>query len=268
MTSSGLVQVHHLNRNAVIYIRQSTGHQVLSNLESRKMQHAMRAEAQRLGWDDHRIEIVEADTGVSAQSTAGRDGYKNLLSEVALGHVGIVFSYESARLSRNCSDWYPLLDICAYKGCLIADHDGIYDPSSPNGRLLLGMKGILGEIELHTLRGRLIAGVQNKARRGELALALPAGLLRLEDDRAVKDPNLQVQEAVRSRIQLLPRIEVHFQGRAALQPARSAHTTSLSKPGDALAPADRCRSGCHPSQPGICGSVRLRKNSHHQVNGC
>jgi len=196
MTSSGLVQVHHLNRNAVIYIRQSTGHQVLSNLESRRMQHAMRAEAQRLGWDDHRIEIVEANTGVSAQSTAGRDGYKNLLSEVALGHVGIVFSYESARLSRNCSDWYPLLDICAYKGCLIADRDGIYDPSSPNGRLLLGMKGILSEIELHTLRGRLIAGVQNKARRGELALALPAGLLRLEDGRAVKDPNLQVQETV------------------------------------------------------------------------
>jgi DNA invertase Pin-like site-specific DNA recombinase/predicted DNA-binding transcriptional regulator AlpA len=196
MTNSGLVQVHHLNRDAVIYIRQSTGHQVLSNLESRRMQHALRSEAQRLGWDDHHIAVVEADTGVSAQSTAGRNGYKNLLSEVALGHVGIVFSYESARLSRNCSDWYPLLDVCAYKGCLIADRDGVYDPSTPNGRLLLGMKGILSEIELHTLRGRLIAGVQNKARRGELALALPAGLLRLEDGRVVKDPNLQVQEAV------------------------------------------------------------------------
>jgi DNA invertase Pin-like site-specific DNA recombinase len=196
MTSSGLVQPHHTDRKAVIYIRQSTGHQVLSNVESRKMQHAMREHAQRLGWPDSRIEIVEADTGVSAQSTAGRDGYKNLLSEVALGHVGLVLSYESARLSRNCSDWYPLLDVCAFKSCLIADRDGVYDPGTPNGRLLLGMKGILSEVELHTIRGRLIAGVQNKARRGELALALPAGLVRLEDGRAVKDPNLQVQHAI------------------------------------------------------------------------
>lgn len=196
MTSSGLVQPHHVDRKAVIYIRQSTGHQVLSNVESRKMQHAMRDHARRLGWADSRVEVVEADTGVSAQSTAGRDGYKNLLSEVALGHVGIVLSYESARLSRNCSDWYPLLDVCAFKDCLIADRDGVYDPGTPNGRLLLGMKGILSEVELHTIRGRLIAGVQNKARRGELALALPAGLLRLEDGRAVKDPNLQVQHAI------------------------------------------------------------------------
>jgi DNA invertase Pin-like site-specific DNA recombinase len=196
MTSSGLVQSHHVDRKAVIYIRQSTGHQVLSNVESRKMQHAMRDHARRLGWAESRVEVVEADTGVSAQSTAGRDGYKNLLSEVALGHVGIVFSYESARLSRNCSDWYPLLDVCAFKNCLIADRDGVYDPGTPNGRLLLGMKGIVSEVELHTIRGRLIAGVQNKARRGELALALPAGLLRLEDGRAVKDPNLQVQQAI------------------------------------------------------------------------
>lgn len=196
MSSSGIVQQQHLNRKAVIYIRQSTGHQVLSNVESRRMQHAMRDHARRLGWGDDQVEVVEADTGVSAQSTAGRDGYKNLLSEVALGQVGIVISYESARLSRNCSDWYPLLDVCAFKDCLIADRDGVYDSGTPNGRLLLGMKGILSEVELHTIRGRLIAGVQNKARRGELALALPAGLLRLEDGRAVKDPDLQVQQAI------------------------------------------------------------------------
>ena len=176
MSSSALVQPHHLRRRAVIYIRQSTGHQVLTNVESRKMQYAMREHAQRLGWADGSIELIEVDTGVSGQSTAGREGYKNLLSEVALGEVGIVLSYESARLSRNCSDWYPLLDVCAYKDCLIADRDGVYDASSANGRLLLGMKGILSEVELHTLQGRLLAGIQNKARRGELALPLPAGL--------------------------------------------------------------------------------------------
>lgn len=196
MSSSGLVQSQHLNRQAVIYIRQSSGHQVLSNVESRKMQHAMREHVRGLGWDEDRVKVVEADTGVTGQTAAGREGYKNLLSEVALGRVGIVVSYESARLSRNCSDWYPLLDVCAYKDCLIADRDGIYDPATPNGRMLLGMKGILSEIELHTLRGRLVAGVQNKARRGELALALPAGLVRQEDGRAVKDPDLQVKQAI------------------------------------------------------------------------
>jgi DNA invertase Pin-like site-specific DNA recombinase len=196
MSNSGLVQPQHLSRKAVIYIRQSTGHQVLTNQESGRMQLAMKEHARRLGWDDHLIEVVEADTGISGKTTAGRDGYKNLLSEVALGQVGVVLSYESARLSRNCSDWYPLLDLCTYRGCLIADRDGIYDASTANGRLLLGMKGILSEIELHTLRGRLVAGVRNKASRGELALSLPAGLIRLEDGRVVKDPNVQVQRCI------------------------------------------------------------------------
>jgi DNA invertase Pin-like site-specific DNA recombinase len=196
MSSCELVQPHHRSRKAVIYIRQSSGHQVLTNIESRQMQHAMREHAQKLGWDDSQIEVVEADTGITAASTAGRDAYKDLLAQVALGHVGLILSYESARLARNCTDWYPLLDLCSYKSCLIADRDGVYDPSSPNGRLLLGMKGILSEVELHTLRGRLVAGVQNKARRGDLALALPVGLLRQEDGRVVKDPDLQVQQAI------------------------------------------------------------------------
>ena len=191
-----LIYPHHLQRRAVIYIRQSSVHQVLSNLESQKLQLAMHDRAIQLGWDASLVEIVQTDTGTSAQSTAGRLGYKNLLSELALGEIGIIISYESTRLSRNCSDWYPLLDLCALHHCLIADRDGVYDPSSPNGRLLLGMKGILSEVELHTLRGRLLAGVRNKAQRGELALALPVGLLRLEDGSVVKDPDKQVQDTL------------------------------------------------------------------------
>src|SRR4029453_13448743 len=178
MTTSALVQPQQLHRKAVIYIRQSTGHQGLTNTESLHLQHAMRDHAHQLGWRDEQIEVVAADLGRSAQSTAGRDGYKALLAEVALGHVGIVLSYERTRLSRNCTDWYPLLDLCAYNHCLIEDSDGVYDAATPNGRLLLGMKGIVSVIELHTLRGRLIAGVQQKAQRGDLALILPAGLLR------------------------------------------------------------------------------------------
>ncbi len=196
MIASGLVQAHHLSRKAVIYIRQSTGHQVLTNLESQRMQRAMRDHAVNLGWPDNLIETVEVDTGVSGKSTVDRVGYRNLLSEVGQGLVGAVLSYESARLSRNCSDWYPLLDRCAFTDCLIGDRDGIYDPCCANGRLLLGMKGILSEVELHTLRGRLVAGSLNKARRGELRLNLPAGLVRLKGDRVVKDPDLRVQGAI------------------------------------------------------------------------
>lgn len=186
----------HLHRKAVIYIRQSTGHQVLTNQESQRMQLDMKAHALRLGWPESSTEIVEADTGNSAKTTAGRAGYKNLLSELALGEVGIVLSYESTRLSRNCSDWYPLLDLCTLHGCLIGDRDGVYDPSTSNGRLLLGMKGIVSELELHTLRGRLTAGIDNKARRGELAQRLPVGYIHLDDGAVVKDPDLQVQETI------------------------------------------------------------------------
>jgi DNA invertase Pin-like site-specific DNA recombinase len=196
MSITPVVHPHHLSRKAVIYMRQSTGHQVLTNTESQQLQHAMREHARQLGWPDERIEVVETDLGRSAQSTQRRDGYKTLLADVALGQVGIVLSYESTRLSRNCTDWYPLLDLCAYNQCLIADRDGVYDASTPNGRLLLGMKGIVSEVELHTLRGRLIAGVQQKAQRGDLALALPAGLLRQEDGGVVKAPDRAVQHAI------------------------------------------------------------------------
>src|SRR5499426_3595061 len=196
MSTTVLAQPQHLSRKAVIYIRQSTGHQVLTNTESQQLQHAMREHARHLGWPDDRIEVVATDMGRTAQSTERRDGYKALLAEVALGQVGIVLSYESTRLSRNCTDWYPLLDLCAYQQCLIADRDGVYDAANPNGRLLVGMKGILSEVELHTLRGRLIAGVQQKAQRGDLALALPAGLLRQDDGVVVKDPDRAVQHAI------------------------------------------------------------------------
>jgi len=107
-----------------------------------------------------------------------------------------VLSYESTRLSRNGTDWYPLLDVCAYNQCLIADRDGVYDAATPKGRLLVGMKGIVSEVALHTLRGRLLAGVQQQAQRGAVALALPAGLLRQADGVVVKDPDRAVQQAI------------------------------------------------------------------------
>jgi DNA invertase Pin-like site-specific DNA recombinase len=113
MSMTPVAQPHHLSRKAVISMRQSTGHQVLTNTERQQLQHAMREHARQLGWPDERSEVVETDLGRSAQSTARRDGDKALLAAVALGQVGIVLSYESTRLSRHCTDWYPLLDLCA-----------------------------------------------------------------------------------------------------------------------------------------------------------
>ena len=140
--------------------------------------------------------MIDADLGFTGSEAAHREGFKELSARVTLGQIGIVLSSEVTRLSRNCSDWYPLLDICGYRGCLIADHDGVYDPATVNGRLVLGLKGTLSEMELHTISSRMRAGILNKAERGELALGLPTGLVRDEHGLVHKDPNLEVQDRI------------------------------------------------------------------------
>lgn len=194
--SEQLVTAGHLARKAVIYVRQSTPHQVLTNHESLALQYALKKRATALGWRADDVEVIDADLGFSGSEAAHRAGFKELTARIALSRIGIVLSSEVTRLSRNCSDWYPLLDICGYKGCLIADHDGVYDPATVNGRLVLGLKGTLSEMELHTIRGRLTAGLVNKAERGELALQLPTGLVRDEHGLVHKDPNLEVQDRI------------------------------------------------------------------------
>jgi DNA invertase Pin-like site-specific DNA recombinase len=194
MSRSELVTAQHLQRKALIYIRQSTPHQVLSNQESLRLQYALHQRALELGWRPEDIEIIDADLGVTATSAVHRVGFQELVAKVTLGQVGIILSVDVMRLSRNCSDWYPLLDVCGYRGCLIGDRDGISDPGSANGRLLLGLKGQLSELELHTIRARMTAGLLNKAQRGELALSLPVGLIRDEIGKVQKDPNREVQD--------------------------------------------------------------------------
>jgi DNA invertase Pin-like site-specific DNA recombinase len=193
---SELVTPRHLNRKAVIYIRQSSPQQVLTHQESLHLQYALRQRAGDLGWSDGDIDIIDRDLGLSGAAADHRVGFKDLIARVTLGEVGLVLSYDVTRLARNCSDWYPLLDLCGYRGCLIADRDGIYDPGSPNGRLLLGLKGTISEVELHTLRGRLTAGLLSKAQRGELALLLPTGLTRDAAGTVTKDPDLEVQARI------------------------------------------------------------------------
>lgn len=168
-------------------------------LTSQKLKYALRDRAQGLGWHDDDIDIIDMDLGQSGADIAFRAGYQNLVSEIALGNVGMILAIEATRLGRNCTHWYQLLDLCGHHDCLIADRDGVYDPVSINGRLLLGLKGQISELELHTIRARMTSGLLNKAQRGELALRLPTGLQRLESGIVIKDPNLGVQ----SRIELI-----------------------------------------------------------------
>ena len=196
MKTSELVTPQHLQLKAIIYIRQSSPHQILSNQESLKLQYGLRQRAIDLGWTNEQIEIIDSDLGTTAAAAEHRTGFKELIAQVTLGQVGIILSYDVTRLSRNCSDWYPLLDLCGYRNCLIADRDGVYDPGSANGRLLLGLKGQISELELHTIRSRLRAGLLNKAQRGELELRLPVGLVRDEQGIVQKHPNQEVQDRI------------------------------------------------------------------------
>jgi DNA invertase Pin-like site-specific DNA recombinase len=190
------VTARHLSRKAVVYIRQSHPQQVLNNQESLRLQYALCRRACDLGWEEADVEVVDTDLGLSGTALDHRRGFRDLIARVTLGEVGIILSYDVTRLARNCSDWYPLLDLCGYRQCLIADRDGVYDPGSANGRLLLGLKGTISEVELHTMRGRLTAGLLSKAERGELALPLPAGLARAADGAVIKDPDREVQDRI------------------------------------------------------------------------
>ena len=194
MNTSELILPSHLARRAAVYIRQSTAQQVTTNQESLRLQYALTHRAQELGWPESLVDVVDADLGRSGATTEGRTGFQELVAQVALGQIGILIAYDATRLARNCSHWYQLLDLCGRANCLIADRDGVYDPSSVNGRLLLGLKGQISELELHTIRARLTAGIRNKAQRGELAVMLPTGLERLATGDVVKTPDREVQD--------------------------------------------------------------------------
>ena len=189
----------HWKRLACVYVRQSTLKQVQHNRESQVNQYQLVERAEVLGWARERIHVIDADLGVSGKSSENRTGFKELVAEVSLGHVGIIFGYEVSRLARNNGDWYHLLDLAAVFGTLIADTDGIYDPKLYNDRLLLGLKGTMSEAELHLIRNRLDAGRLSQVHRGEFRQMLPTGLVRLDDGSVVKDPD----EGIRHTIELV-----------------------------------------------------------------
>ena len=190
------VQQRHLDRGAYLYIRQSSMRQVMENAESAKRQYALRGRAVALGWRDEQIVVIDNDQGESGASAAWREGFQRLVSDVGMGHAGIVMGLEVSRLARNNADWQRLLEICALADTLILDEDGVYDPASFNDRLLLGLKGTMSEAELHVIKARLRGGILNKARRGEFRCPLPTGLVYDDLGNVALDPDMQVRETI------------------------------------------------------------------------
>jgi DNA invertase Pin-like site-specific DNA recombinase len=191
------IRPRHLDRLAIVYVRQSTAQQVLEHRESAALQYDLRRRAIALGWAADRVIVIDEDQGHSGETAEGRLGFQRLLAEIGLDHVGIVLGVEMSRLARSCKDWHQLLELCAIFQSLLADQDGLYDPGDYNDRLLLGLKGTMSEAELHILRGRMLAGRRNKARRGELFNHAPIGFVRIPGAGMTLDPDEQARDVVR-----------------------------------------------------------------------
>jgi DNA invertase Pin-like site-specific DNA recombinase len=206
MSDLGKITEQHRRRRAVVYVRQSTVAQLERNHESRARQYALRDRAIELGWPAAGVSVVDEDLGRSGASTDGRLGFKELVAEVGLGHVGLVLALEVSRFARSSADWHQLLDLCALTGTLIADSDGIYSPNDFNDRLLLGLKGTMSEAELHLIRARLDGGLRNKAKRGELKQNLPVGVDRDESGPVTLSADEQVRHAIECVFELWRRL--------------------------------------------------------------
>lgn len=190
------VRPEHLNRDALVYVRQSTMAQVRFNQESTQRQYALREKALSLGWPEESIRVIDGDLGISGSGRIKRPGFAQLVTSVSLGEVGAVFGLEISRLARSSADLMKLLELCALFGTLVIDEDGIYDMSDFNDRLLIGLKGTMGEAELHFLHARMIGGKENAASRGELRFPLPVGYVYDFDGRIIMDPDEAVRNAI------------------------------------------------------------------------
>jgi DNA invertase Pin-like site-specific DNA recombinase len=188
------IKPHHLERKAILYVRQSSAYQVNNNVESQKLQYAMQERLRYLGWRE--VEIVDEDLGRSASGTVTRAGFERMVAEVCLGQVGAVAAREVSRFARNSREWQKLVEVCRVVDTLLIDQEMVYTPRQSNDRLLLGLKGSLNEYELDLLRQRSVEARREKARRGELLVASPAGYVKSEEQRLEKNPDRRVQEGV------------------------------------------------------------------------
>ena len=265
------IAARHRERLAVVYVRQSTRQQVVGHQESTRLQYALVDRAVALGWEASRVLLIDDDLGKSGSSAEHRVGFQRLVAEISLGHVGLVLGTEMSRLARSGKDWYQLLELCALGGSLLADTDGVYDPTEYNDRLLLGLKGTMSEAELYLINQRMRAGRVNKARRGELVIALPVGYWRRPLGGGGPGPR-------RAGAKRGPAGLCEVRG-ARLRPGRGAvpggarHPTrraGAKRPGqgrdrlEASGPGDDHR---HDQQPDLCRDLRLRPPAERPHRG-
>jgi DNA invertase Pin-like site-specific DNA recombinase len=196
MTNTDLIPASLLARKAVVYVRQSTQSQVMSNLEGQRRQYELVDLARHQGFVD--IEVIDDDLGRSASGTVARPGFDRLVAWLCAGKVGAVLCFDASRLARNGRDWHHLLELCGLVEARVIDLEGIYNPCRPNDRLLLGMKGSISEFELGVLRSRMLDAVKSKARRGELRLPVPFGYIWHREVGLGLDPDLRLQEVIRA----------------------------------------------------------------------
>ena len=252
MSDAGKITASHRSRAAVIYVRQSTLAQVERNTESTTRQYDLVSRARQLGWPREAIRVVDADLGISGSVTGQRDGFEALVAEVALGQVGIILALEVSRLARDNAAWYRLLDLAGVCDTLVADADGVYHPGLFNDRLVLGMKGIMAEAELHVLRARLEGAIKNKAARGELRRGLPVGLVWGEGD---------------GEILLPPRRGSHRRHRCGVRPVRRRRVGArgvavAERPAPELAAAADRLPARQPPRDHL-GGAHLPRGAHH-----
>jgi excisionase family DNA binding protein len=190
------INAEHIKREACIYIRQSTPGQVLQHRESQLLQYGLVERAKELGWNKTEIRVIDSDLGTTASGCVDRKGFQDLLSSVCEGRIGGIFSIEASRLARNGREWHTLLEICALKKTVLVDQGAIYDLNLSNDRLLLGLKGEMSTMELSLLKERSQAAIQQKAKRGELYLTVPAGYIKTRDNKLKKNPDKRIQEVI------------------------------------------------------------------------
>ena len=233
-TSHPKITASHLQREACLYVRQSSLRQVMDNTESGRRQYALNQQALALGWPANRIRVIDEDQGKSGASSENRNGFRDLMGRLANGEVGMVLSLEVSRLARDNADWHQLLRIAGLSNTLILDETGVYDPADSNDRLLLGIKGTLSEFELLGIRARMIGGMRSAAARGALKIGLPTGLVYNENDEVMLDPDQSIIDTIAGVFTCYRRM-----GSIAAT-VRWMHQENLKLP-------SRPNQGCHPA---------------------
>ena len=261
------VRPEHLGRAAVVYVRQSTRHQVLKHTESARLQYALAERAVALGWARSQVVVIDDDLGVSAATADSRKGFARLVTEVTMGRAGVVLGTEMSRLARSGRDWHQLLELCSLSGVLLADPDGVYDPSFYNDRLLLGLKGTMSEAELYLIRQRMLSGKLAKAERGELAVPLPIGYARRPSGEVILDPDEQTQHVVRLVFGTFRRLGTPTACSATWSPGRSSCRSAFTparrreNSSGGARPRSHCRTCCTTRpMPGITPTAAGRSS--------